>query len=219
MRHDGAFADLGRPSDFLRATLEALAGAFPFPPGAGDFDAAARVLTLRRPATASKSRRACSAGCAIGAGARIAQSAVWSGVEIGPGARLSRCLAAGGVVRGRRVARGRPSLGPARRGRLGDSPRLTDGARAGSDRGRERTSLRPSPVPAPVVERPDLSRSPVDAHDGHPVVPVPEIDRARRGLADGRERADVRTVEADRIVDASRKPPRAVRVRDRGVPS
>ena len=48
MRHDGAFGDLGRPSDFLRATLEALAGAFPMPPGAGDFDAAARVLTLTR---------------------------------------------------------------------------------------------------------------------------------------------------------------------------
>jgi mannose-1-phosphate guanylyltransferase len=98
MRHDGAFGDLGRPSDFLRATLEALAGAFPMPPGAGDFDAVARVLTLT-PRDGFEISQSALGKVRIGAGARIAQSAVWSGVEIGPGARLSRCLAAGGVVR------------------------------------------------------------------------------------------------------------------------
>ncbi|MGH9368316.1 MAG: sugar phosphate nucleotidyltransferase [Thermoanaerobaculia bacterium] len=97
VRHEGAFADLGRPRDFLRATLEALAGAFPLPPGGGAFDRASRVLAFEQPAGAETS--VCVLGHGpIGAGARISESAVWDGVEIGRGARLSRCLAAGGVV-------------------------------------------------------------------------------------------------------------------------
>jgi mannose-1-phosphate guanylyltransferase len=97
LRHEGAFADLGRPRDFLRATLEALEGAFPFPEGAGTFDRASRVLALEPPhsveASASVLGRA-----HLGAGVRISQSAVWNGVEIGRGATLTRCLAAGGLI-------------------------------------------------------------------------------------------------------------------------
>ena len=97
MRHDGAFADLGRPSDFLRATLEALAGAFPIPDGGGDFDAASRVLSLM-PREGFEASASVLGRARIGDGARISRSAVWSGVEIGRGASLSRCVAAGGIV-------------------------------------------------------------------------------------------------------------------------
>lgn len=97
VRHEGGFADLGRPSDFLRATLEALAGALPLPQGGGAFDPASRVLCFEPPsgfeASSSVLGRA-----RVEPGARIFESAVWDGVEIGRGARLSRCIAAGGVI-------------------------------------------------------------------------------------------------------------------------
>ena len=96
LRHEGAFADLGRPRDFLRATLEALAGAFPIPDGGGSFDAASRILAFDPPpigASSSVLGRA-----RLSPDARISNSAVWDGVTIGPGATVSGCIAAGGVV-------------------------------------------------------------------------------------------------------------------------
>ena len=91
LRHDGAFADLGRPRDFLRATLEALAGAFPFPPAAATFDP-----RLAGPGASTRRRRAkrppASSGApAIGAG-RPDRRAAPSGTAstIGAGATVSR---------------------------------------------------------------------------------------------------------------------------------
>ena len=43
--HHGPYADLGRPGDFLRASLEALSRGGPFPAGAGIFDQESRVLS------------------------------------------------------------------------------------------------------------------------------------------------------------------------------
>ncbi len=97
VRHEGAFADLGRPRDFLRATVEALAGAFPLPAGGGTFDPASHVLAFQTPAGFEASSSVLGRA-RIDPGARISGSAVWDGVTIGRGARLSRCLAAGGVV-------------------------------------------------------------------------------------------------------------------------
>lgn len=97
VRHQGAFADLGRPRDFLRATLEALAGAFPLPQGAGAFDPASRVLAFEPPSGFEASSSVLG-HARVEPGARIAESAVWDGVEIGGGARLSRCVAAGGMI-------------------------------------------------------------------------------------------------------------------------
>jgi NDP-sugar pyrophosphorylase family protein len=97
LRHEGAFADLGRPRDFLRATLEALAGAFPLPRGGGTFHPPSRVLAFEPPSTfwagSSVLGRA-----RVGPEARVEETAIFDGVEIGPGARLSRCLAASGVI-------------------------------------------------------------------------------------------------------------------------
>ena len=95
--HPGPFADLGRPSDFLRASLEALDRGGPFPAGSGDFDAASRVLALRPPA-GFEARRSVIGTNSIGNGAAVAESVVWKGVEIGAGARIRGCLAAGGRV-------------------------------------------------------------------------------------------------------------------------
>lgn len=97
VRHRGAFADLGRPSDFLSATLEALSGARALPPRAGDFDAARGVLSAE-PIRGFEARRCAIGHARVGSGAQIFESAVWDGFEIGEGARLDRCLAAGGVV-------------------------------------------------------------------------------------------------------------------------
>jgi NDP-sugar pyrophosphorylase family protein len=96
LRHGAFFADLGSPRDFLRATLEALAGAFPLPAGGGTYDAGSRTLSFEKPAfeaSASVLGRA-----RVSPGARICESAVWDGVSIGRGAKLFRCIAAGGVV-------------------------------------------------------------------------------------------------------------------------
>jgi mannose-1-phosphate guanylyltransferase len=97
VRHEGGFADLGRPRDFLRATLEALASGFPFPRGGGAFHPATRVLAFEPPE--GFEAVSCVLGRArVGAGAHISESTVWDGVEIGRGARLSQCVVAGGVI-------------------------------------------------------------------------------------------------------------------------
>jgi NDP-sugar pyrophosphorylase family protein len=95
--HPGPFADLGRPGDFLRASLEALDRGGAFPAGSGDFDAASRVLALRPPA-GFEARRSVIGTASIGNGAAVADSVVWKGVEIGAGAQIRGCLAAGGRV-------------------------------------------------------------------------------------------------------------------------
>jgi NDP-sugar pyrophosphorylase family protein len=95
--HEGFFADLGRPRDFLGATLEALEGAFVFPDGCGTFDQSSRVLSLVDAGGIETSRSAIGRA-RVAAGARIRESAVWDGVEVGGEAALTRCLAAGGIV-------------------------------------------------------------------------------------------------------------------------
>ena len=95
--HSGFFAELGRPSDFLRAALETLDRGGPFPQGSGLFDAEARVLSRNR-FTGLRATRSVIGSAEIGTGARIVDSAVWPGVEIGEGAALRGCLAAGGRV-------------------------------------------------------------------------------------------------------------------------
>ena len=95
--HRGSFEDLGRPSDFLRASLEALDRGGPFPEGSGDFDGESRVLSPRE-FRGLNVRRSVLGGAAIGNGARIADSAVWRGVVIGEDAEIRGCLAAGGRI-------------------------------------------------------------------------------------------------------------------------
>lgn len=97
VQHEGPFSDLGLPSDFLNASLEALARAGPFPEGSGVFDATRRVLALD-PHGDDRSSGSILGDVSIGVGARISDSAVWSGAEIGAGAEISRCLVAGGSV-------------------------------------------------------------------------------------------------------------------------
>ncbi len=95
--HHGPHADLGRPGDFLRASLEALARGGPFPKGGGVFDAAGRVLARRPPAGLDASESVLGLG-EVGAGAEIRRSVVWDGVSLGARARLTDCLAARGHV-------------------------------------------------------------------------------------------------------------------------
>jgi NDP-sugar pyrophosphorylase family protein len=95
--HEGSFADLGSPRDFLRATLEALARGGPFPAGSGKFDAGSRVLALRD-FPDGDAINSVLGECGIGRGARIEASAVWSGCEVGANAQLTRCLAAAGRI-------------------------------------------------------------------------------------------------------------------------
>jgi len=99
--HRGPFADLGRPSDFLRASLEALARGGPFPPAAGSFDAERRVLSLVHGVEGAAGAIASDAvigDATIGRGASIARSSVWSGSRVGEGARLRDCVLARGRV-------------------------------------------------------------------------------------------------------------------------
>ena len=95
--HHGPFEDLGRPGDFLRASLEALDRGGAFPDGGGSFDPGRRVLSYERSWPFDVSRSVLGRA-RIGAGARIADSVVWDGVEIGAGAVIRGCLAAGGRV-------------------------------------------------------------------------------------------------------------------------
>ncbi len=95
--HDGPFADLGRPSDFLRASLEALDRGGAFPEGGGSFDFGGRVLS-HEPIGNAEVSRSVLGRVRIGAGASVIDSVVWDGVEIGSGASLRGCLAAGGKI-------------------------------------------------------------------------------------------------------------------------
>ena len=101
--HHGPHADLGRPGDFLRASLEALARGGPFPEGGGDFDGRRRVLARAAPdgfdASDSVLGRA-----AIAPGAVIRRSTVWDGVDDRPG------LEPDGLPRGSRPSSRRSPL-------------------------------------------------------------------------------------------------------------
>ena len=95
--HHGPHADLGRPGDFLRASLEALARGGPFPKGAGTFDQGLRVLATE--AAAGFDAADCVLGAArIARGASLRRCAVWAGASVGDGARLTDCLVARGRV-------------------------------------------------------------------------------------------------------------------------
>ncbi|HXM78663.1 MAG TPA: NDP-sugar synthase, partial [Thermoanaerobaculia bacterium] len=87
MRHEGPFADLGRPSDFLRASLEALERGGPFPEGAGSFEGKSRTL-VARPAAGFEVSGSVLGDALIGKLARVNASVVWEGTSIGAGARL-----------------------------------------------------------------------------------------------------------------------------------
>jgi mannose-1-phosphate guanylyltransferase len=98
MRHEGSFADLGSPRDFLRASLEALERGGPFPGGAGSFDGESRTLAAR-PVPGLEVSGSVLGDALVGKLARVNASVVWEGASIGPGAQLDHCLAAGGQVR------------------------------------------------------------------------------------------------------------------------
>lgn len=95
--HEKAFADLGRPGDFLRASLEALERGGAFPEEGGDFDDRLRVLFREAPSGFEASSSVLGR-VRIEAGAAIRRSAVWDGVVVGAGARLTECLVARGRV-------------------------------------------------------------------------------------------------------------------------
>ena len=95
--HEEAFADLGRPGDFLRASLEALARAGPFPEGGGDFDDRLRVLVREAP-RGFEAADSVLGTARVEPGASIRRSILFDGVSIGAGARLSDCLVARGRV-------------------------------------------------------------------------------------------------------------------------
>ena len=95
--HEGPHADLGRPGDFLRASLEALERGGPFPEGGGYFDGRLRVL-FRAALPAIEVADSILGRVDVAAGARILRSALWDGVAVGAGARLTGCLVARGRV-------------------------------------------------------------------------------------------------------------------------
>ncbi len=95
--HEGPHADLGRPRDFLRASLEALGRGGPFPEGGGNFDPRPRVL-FREPPSGFDAADSVLGRVSVGPGAEILRSTLWDGVSIGSGARLSDCVVAQGGV-------------------------------------------------------------------------------------------------------------------------
>jgi len=95
--HTGDHADLGRPGDFLRATLETLERGGPFPTGSGSFDPGRRVLARHAP-SALDAVDSVIGNARISASARLERCAVWDGVSVGSGARLTDCIAARGRV-------------------------------------------------------------------------------------------------------------------------
>jgi NDP-sugar pyrophosphorylase family protein len=97
--HLGGFADLGRPRDFLRASLETLERGGPFPAGAGAFHPKPRVLSLD-PLRELEAESSVLGRAAIGPETRVRDSVVWSGSRIGARARIDRCVVAGGNVSG-----------------------------------------------------------------------------------------------------------------------
>jgi mannose-1-phosphate guanylyltransferase len=98
MRHEGSFADLGSPREFLRASLEALERGGPFPEGAGSFDGESRTLAAR-PVPGLEVSGSVLGDALVGKLTRVNASVVWEGASIGAGARLDHCLVAGGRVR------------------------------------------------------------------------------------------------------------------------
>ncbi len=97
--HEGPFADLGRPRDFLGASLEALARGGPFPESGGNFDRRLCVLSREAP-RGFDARDSVIGRASIGEGAILRSSILWDGVAVGAGARLTNCLLARGRVRG-----------------------------------------------------------------------------------------------------------------------
>ena len=95
--HQGPHADLGRPGDFLRASLEALARGGSFPEGSGDFDRRRSVLARRPPAGFEASESVVGVADVAG-GATIIRSTVWDGVSLGARSRLTECVAARGRI-------------------------------------------------------------------------------------------------------------------------
>ena len=95
--HRGPFADLGRPNDFLRASLEALDRGGPFPRGGGNFDEELRVLASAGAGVYDATRSVIGLAV-IGEGAVLSDSVAWDGVEIGAGAQIRGCLVAGGRI-------------------------------------------------------------------------------------------------------------------------
>ena len=142
----------------------------PFPAGGGDFDARRRVLSRDAAGRFRRRRQRPRPTPGSDAGARLLRSVVWDGVDVGAGARLTDCLAAGGAVPAGAHYDESPSLGRRRRRRR----RRVPSARARCGR-----SWRPPSLSPAVVEGAHFRRSAEDAHDGHPVVPVPQVHRAR----------------------------------------
>jgi mannose-1-phosphate guanylyltransferase len=97
VEHTGPFADLGRASDFLRASLEALGRGGPFPVGSGSFDGESRVLSLL-PVAGFEALDSVLGRAELAQAAAVVRSVVWDGVHVGAGARLSDCIAARGRV-------------------------------------------------------------------------------------------------------------------------
>ena len=95
--HHGPHADLGRPGDFLRASLEALERGRTFPKGGGHFDDRRHVLFREAPSGFAVSESVLGR-VFVGARAQILRSTLWDGVEVGPGAHLTDCVAARGRV-------------------------------------------------------------------------------------------------------------------------
>jgi mannose-1-phosphate guanylyltransferase len=95
--HHGPHADLGRPGDFLRATLETLDRGGPFPGGGGSF-ADRRRLLAQDAIRNFVAERSVLGRARIGSGASIKDSAVWDGAVLGDGAVLDRCILASGRV-------------------------------------------------------------------------------------------------------------------------
>lgn len=95
--HHGPHADLGRPGDFIRASLEALARGGPFPRGGGVFDEGLRVLR-QEPVTGFEASHSVIGRAEVLPGASILRSTLWDGVRVGRGARLTDCVLARGRV-------------------------------------------------------------------------------------------------------------------------
>jgi NDP-sugar pyrophosphorylase family protein len=95
--HHGPHADLGRPGDFLRATLEALDRGGPFPRESGVFDGRSRVLGHTE-VRGFAAQRSVLGRTTIGEAASIRDSAIWDATAVGDGAVLDGCILASGRV-------------------------------------------------------------------------------------------------------------------------
>ncbi|HEY3202046.1 MAG TPA: sugar phosphate nucleotidyltransferase [Thermoanaerobaculia bacterium] len=95
--HEGAFGDLGRPGDFLHASLEALDCGGPFPEGSGHFDDRTRVVCREAP-RGFEAEASVLGWVSAEPGSMILGSTLWDGVSVGAGARLTECVLARGRV-------------------------------------------------------------------------------------------------------------------------